>query len=141
MLEIKTLEGCTFKEIEEVFNLSFSDYYFPIRFTAQQLEQKFEREDGNLMLSVGVFDNGKLVGFILHFLSKLNGEVALYNGGTGVIPTHRGHGLTQRMWMFIQPTLKEYRVEKMILEVLTVNEPAIAIYKRIGFKLKRTLNC
>ena len=96
MIEIKTLEGVSFDQIEEVFNLSFSDYYFKIHFTKKQLEDKFEHENGMLELSVGAFENKKLVGFILHFYAVEKGEKVVYNGGTGVIPSKRGQGLAKK---------------------------------------------
>jgi len=141
MISFNTLENTTFDEIEVAFNNLFSDYYLPIHFSAAQLRKKFDCEDGSLSLSVGAFLEGELIGFILHYFKEENGLRSLYNGGTGVIPSQRGKGLTARMYEFILPKLQRIKIDKMILEALTINSPAIHVYKQIGFKTTRTLNC
>jgi ribosomal protein S18 acetylase RimI-like enzyme len=133
MLEIKTLESTTIEQITEAFNVAFTNYFFPIKFSEAQFEEKFATEGGRLDLSVGVFENEKLVAFILHFVDLKNGEKYIYNGGTGVIEAFRGNQLTYKMYDFISPILKVAKVDKMILEVLTQNTAALKIYETQGF--------
>ena len=45
------------------------------------------------------------------------------------------------MFDFIMPVFKKRNIDKLILEVLTINRPAISVYKNLGFKLIRTLDC
>lgn len=141
MITIKSLIDVSFEEITTVFNHSFSDYYLPVKFTKNKLIEKFESENGQLTLSVGAFKDHKLIGFILHFYGIIGNQKVIYNGGTGVIPNERGQGLTLKMYKYILPILNKMNIDKMIHEVLTINEPAIHLYKKVGFKMTRTLNC
>jgi len=139
--EIKTLEGVNAKEILSAFNTSFSDYFIPFELTIEQLSSKMLLDKTDLSLSVGVFDNDELIAFILHGFDVLNNTKVVYNGGTGVMPQKRGSGLTQQMYHFILPLLKERGIDRLLLEVITENTQAIKSYQRSGFITKRELLC
>jgi len=140
-MEIKTLEGISEKEIVNVFNDSFSDYFISFKLTEEQLTSKMLADKTDLNLSVGVFEKGKLIAFILHGFDIINNKKILYNGGTGVIPQKRGFGLTNQMYQFIMPLLVERGINKIVLEVITKNIQAIKSYEKSGFKAKRKLLC
>ncbi|MBW1294752.1 GNAT family N-acetyltransferase [Aquimarina litoralis] len=140
-MEIKTLEGVTTERILTVFNESFSDYFIPFQLTEEQLTLKMFADKTDLQLSVGVFDNDKLVAFILHGFDIVNKKKVAYNGGTGVIPEKRGAGLTKQMYRFVEPILAKRGIEKVVLEVISKNKQAITSYEKSGFITKRNLVC
>ena len=140
-MEIKTLNGVSSKAITDVFNLSFSDYFIPFKLTEKQMIDKMEADKTYLDLSVGVFENGALIGFILHAKDNINGKNLVYNGGTGVVPTKRGCGLTKKMYSFILPILQEKGIDSLILEVISYNQQAIKSYEQSGYKKVKTLAC
>jgi ribosomal protein S18 acetylase RimI-like enzyme len=109
--------------------------------TKEQLATKMIADKTDLELSVGVFENQKLIAFILHGSDTTNNQKIVYNGGTGVIPEKRGSGLTKQMYMFNLPDLEKNGVEKIVLEVVSNNIPAIKSYKKIGFRTTRELVC
>jgi GNAT superfamily N-acetyltransferase len=140
-MEIKTLEGTATKEIAQVFNEAFKGYFIPLNFTEEQLKSKMIADKTDLSLSVGVFEKGNLVAFILHGFDVINKQKVVYNGGTGVIPENRGAGLTQQMYQFILSQLLDRGIDRLILEVIDKNIPAIKSYENSGFKAKRSLMC
>lgn len=140
-MEFKTLEGTDINDILNAFNKSFSDYFIPFKLTREQLILKMTADKTDLNLSVGVFENGNLIAFILHGFDIVDNQKLLYNGGTGVIPEKRGIGLTLQMYLFILPSLKEKGIDRIMLEVIDKNIPAIKSYEKSGFNMKRALVC
>ncbi|WP_284653301.1 GNAT family N-acetyltransferase [Flavobacterium terrisoli] len=140
-MRIRTLNGIDPTLVMEAFNKGFSDYSVPVQMTAEQWAYKMRSENVQWNLSVGAFDEDQLVGFILHGNKTRNGQQWVYNGGTAVIPSHRGQRLTQKMYDYILPILREQSVSKILLEVIDTNEPAITTYQAIGFKNTRRLLC
>jgi len=141
MTILKTLENIPTEKLLEVFNLSFSDYVVPFCLTKEQLEDKIKSDSIKLEFSVGAFENNQLIAFILHGYDTIDNLKIVYNAGTGVIPAKRGNKLTAKLYEYILPILHENDIDKLLLEVITTNEPAIQTYKNIGFKIIRELNC
>ncbi|POY35663.1 hypothetical protein C3K47_14825 [Solitalea longa] len=140
-MEFKTLENTDLATILETFNDAFSDYLVKLQLTMQQLVDKMESEGIDLNLSVGAFEEDKMIGFILHSPGVWLNKLTVYNGGTGVIPTHRGKGITQKMYQYIIPILKEKGINQHLLEYVEGNTFAKRIYEQVGFKPNRELDC
>lgn len=140
-MEIRTLENITHAEILDVFNESFSDYIVPFHLSLEGLENMMRCESVVLDISVGAFENDKLIGFVLRGFDVVNGIKTVYNGGTGVVPSKRGNGITQQLYKFIVPILHKKGIQHEILEVIIGNERALHIYQKTGFNTTRKLNC
>jgi ribosomal protein S18 acetylase RimI-like enzyme len=140
-MELNTLEKVGIDRIVDVLNLSFLDYIVPLQLNSEQLEAKIVAENIKLDLSIGVFSSGKLVGFMLHAVNKLDGKLVAYNAATGVIPDYRGQGLVAKMYDYLLPKLKALGVIEMVLEVIVGNNAAIRAYEKMNYKIHRTVNC
>ncbi|MGU3375331.1 GNAT family N-acetyltransferase [Chryseobacterium sp. M5A1_1a] len=140
-MEFKTLKNTNVEELLSVFNLSFSDYVVPFHLTRELLNFKIATEKIDLSLSVGAFEDEKLVGFILQAEKIENGEGMAYNAGTGVVPESRGKGFVRKMYDFIIPVLKERNIQTLVLEVIDENQKAIRAYENLGFVIVRRLLC
>ncbi|MBP0904060.1 GNAT family N-acetyltransferase [Mariniflexile gromovii] len=140
MITFKTLEKTDLNIILDALNTAFSDYIIPLEFTSETFKYKLTNDRINLNYSVGAFQNGKLIAFILHGSETYHHKKILYNAGTGVIPNKRGQQLTTQLYNFIIPKFKEANISRIILEVITTNKSALKIYKNLGFKTYRTLH-
>lgn len=125
----------------QAINTSFADYIVPYQLTAAQLQFKIASEQIRLEWSVGVFDHDQIISFIMQGVRNIDGKTLVYNAGTGVLPAFRRQGLVNKMYAFIEPFLKESQVERMILEVIESNQPAIQAYEKNGFSMQRKLLC
>ncbi|WP_321347919.1 GNAT family N-acetyltransferase [uncultured Draconibacterium sp.] len=140
-MQFQTLENQTINELCNLFNAAFADYLVKIEMTPESLQDKFDSENVSLEHSVGIFSDGKPVGFIFHALrDSASGKMA-YNAGTGVIPKFRGKNATVRMYEYILPKLAKYGVKEVVLEVIDKNPPAIKSYKKVGFTILHELEC
>lgn len=135
----KLLNSFSVDEILAVFNESFSDYIISVQRTKSQFADKLKAENISLDYSVAAVENDKLVGFILHGVSK--DKKLAYNAGTGVIPSKRGQNTTAKMYDFILPKLRMDGFEQVVLEVISNNVPAMKSYEKVGFNQLRKLNC
>ncbi|HCA08150.1 GNAT family N-acetyltransferase [Chryseobacterium sp.] len=140
-MEIRSLENTTTEELLSVFNTSFSDYIVPFHLSLEQLELKITADKIDKHLSVGVFESGKPVAFMLHAEKEEGGKYIGYNAGTGVIKEFRGQGLVRKMYDHIIPVFQDRKVDVMTLEVIEGNDPAIRAYENLGFKIVRKLLC
>ncbi|MET3538437.1 GNAT family N-acetyltransferase [Chryseobacterium limigenitum] len=140
-MEFKNLENIDIQDVLSVFNTSFSDYLVPFHLTLDQLKSKIVTEKVDMSISVGSFDSGKLVSFILNAEKIEDGQRIVYNAGTGIIPEHRGKGLVRKMYDYILPILQNRKACILTLEVLEKNEAAIRAYTNLGFNITRKLLC
>jgi len=136
-MEIRTLEGLPLSSIAETFNLAFSDYSIPLKLTTESFENKVKAENIDLRYSPGALIDGKLTGFILNGLDEVNGELKVFNAGTGVVPEHRGKRIIDSLYGYILPILAEQGYRQHQLEVIVGNDKAEKIYSRTGFKRVR----
>jgi ribosomal protein S18 acetylase RimI-like enzyme len=130
-----------FDTLLDAFNDSFSDYLVPFHLTAPQLREISARRGVVLELSPAFFDGSRIVAFTLNALGTWNGVPRAYDSGTGVVPSHRRHGLARQLLEASFPALRTRGAEQMILEVLEPNERAAALYRSLGFEVTRTLDC
>lgn len=137
-MHFTTLAHTPIGEITACMNAAFAEYEIPIQWTEESLLQKMRIEDIDLSLSSGAFDDGTLAGIILMGADEDNSRV--WDGGTGVLPVYRGQKLTERMFAYILPQLKQRGTKLMLLEVLENNKGAYKVYERLGFTTTRLLH-
>ncbi|GAB3201594.1 ribosomal protein S18 acetylase RimI-like enzyme [Pontibacter aydingkolensis] len=127
--------------LHQTFLKAFADYLVPIQLDETQFKAKVQREGIEPSFCVAAFNGGQMVGFILTGLGEWLGKPTAYNAGTGVLPAYRGHRLTQQLYTFLVPKLRESGVECCLLEVIQENIPALKSYQSIGMQTTRSLDC
>jgi ribosomal protein S18 acetylase RimI-like enzyme len=118
---------------------AFSDYIIPAKVTEIQFENLIAQNAVDFELSVGAFNQEKMVGYTLNGFGLWNGKKMAYDAGTGVIPGFRNKGIGTGIFDFLLPKLQRIGIEQMLLEVIEDNENAIKLYEKFGFKYSREL--
>ncbi|MEM0996406.1 MAG: GNAT family N-acetyltransferase [Bacteroidota bacterium] len=135
------LTGLSLTEVNRAFNRAFEHYFVPVQSTLADFQARILRDDLRLNWSTGAFIGDELVGLMLHGYRDQGGRKTLYNGGTGVATAYRGKGLTQQQYDFLRDELAAGGIQRMQLEVMRENAPALHVYKKVGFEIVRELDC
>lgn len=126
-------------QLFETFNAAFSDYVLPSTLTETQFRQHLDTNAVDVCRSVGCFDGEKLIGFSLNGFGEWNGLKTVYDAGTGVIPDKRRQGISTAMFDLMLPVFKAEGAQQFLLEVITTNDAAVNLYKKLGFEIRREL--
>lgn len=127
-------------KLYEVFMASFADYAVEIRMSLADYERRLDRIGYLPQMSAAAVLDGRLISFITHGLRTWDGKITAYNGGTGTIPSMRGKGLAKGLYRYLLTHERWQGVERCVLEVLSDNFKAIALYEGLGFRTERILD-
>lgn len=140
-MNFQTLENIPVPQLADLFNAAFADYFVKVNMTPEILDEKIYSEDIDLNFSMGIFNNEKPVGFMLHAIRETDRKKVAYNAGTGVVKEFRGQNATVKMYEQLIPLLKEQDVSEIFLEVIAQNVAAIRSYEKAGFQIVADLPC
>lgn len=140
-MEIKNLVNTPLTSIVDCLVKSFEGYFVQLPSNAEYWEERFRNARVNLKFSFGMFDQNRLVGFIINGIDNFNGQRTAFNTGTGVLPAYRGNNIVDKLYKVALPLLQEHGVTHCRLEVIEDNLRGIRVYERIGFKITRKLFC
>jgi ribosomal protein S18 acetylase RimI-like enzyme len=139
MISYRFLSSADSASLFECFLAAFSDYQVDMRISREQFEQRLARDGVQLEIIAGAFDESTMVGFYVNAIGDWQGKKTAYDAGTGVVPAYRRQGIAEQLFAFMAPRLKEIGIEQYLLEVLTANERAVALYRKLGFVDTRRL--
>lgn len=88
-----------------------------------------------------MFENTKLIGFIIHAVDKRESILTAFNTGTGVIPEFRGKRIVKEIYKYALKDLKKNGVIRSTLEVITKNAKAIRSSESVGFRIVKNYSC
>ncbi|HEX7334834.1 MAG TPA: GNAT family N-acetyltransferase [Pyrinomonadaceae bacterium] len=139
MITYRLLAAADLIPLYECFLEAFSDYQVDMQMSREQFEQRITRDGVRLEISAGAFDDEKMIGFYMNGAGVWQRIQTAYDAGTGIIPAYRGAGVAKELFAFMVPRLKEVGIAQYLLEVLSENERAVALYRKLGFVETRTL--
>lgn len=140
-MEFKTLEKTRIEAVHEAFVDAFSDYQVKMDLPLEKFQKMMKRRGFSPALSMGAFEEDKLVGFVLNGCRDYQGRKTVYDMGTGVVKEYRRQGITSRILEELTVLLKENGVEQYLLEVLQENTSAYELYLKQGFRVTRGFHC
>ena len=140
-MTIKTLEGLSLQDVLPVFLEAFEGYFVPMPTSIDYWASRFDLAQVDFSASYGAFHNDRLVAFIIHAIDQKQGQKVAFNTGTGVLRPYRGQHLVDQMYDMAFDELGNRGVQRFELEVIIENLVAIAVYKRLGFDVRRTYKC
>jgi len=141
MTHYASLTDIPFETLHKAFIEAFADYVVQIPMTFKLFQRMMIRNGVDRSVSIGTFDEDRIVGFILNGLGDWNGIPTVYDSGTALIPEFRGKGHAKGMFNALLPVLKKQGVQQYLLEVIQSNEPAVELYRKLGFTAVRELRC
>ncbi|MGE4583037.1 MAG: GNAT family N-acetyltransferase [Sphaerochaeta sp.] len=137
MVVTRSLTDQPIETVRSTFNEAFSDYAVSAGMDRQQFRTHLQSIAYSPKDSIGLFDDTRLVGFLL---VGRRGNTA-YDGGTGIIPSHRGKGYSHRLVEDALNHLTKQGCKAFLLEVLDTNTRAKELYIKHGFTYRRSLLC
>lgn len=140
-MTIKNLKNTSFDELLDCFLLAFENYYVQMPADRAYYKKRWKAAKVDFKLSYGMFDKGRLVGFIIHAVDKRAGILTAFNTGTGVIPAYRGKRIVKLIYEYALKDLRQNGIEKSTLEVITKNNIAVRAYESVGFKICKKYKC
>ncbi len=140
-MTVHALDKIPFTQIVDCFNLSFKGYFVKMPTDPEYYKQRWSAAKVNYALSFGMFDNNRLVGFIINAIDKRQGQLTAYNSGTGVIPAYRGKRIVNSIYKAAIPKLQTHGISKCTLEVIKENAKAIKAYETVGMSICKGYKC
>ena len=134
---IRTLTAADFDLVHRTFVEAFSDYVVPMAISPEQFREMLTRRGWVPEASIGVFEEERMVAFTLNGIEGHRG----YDSGTGVVPSHRRHGLGRLAMEESFRVLREHGAREYVLEVIDTNVKAAELYRTLGFSEVRGLQC
>lgn len=125
-------------DLESAYNAmqeGFSDYIIPLGLSLEVFQERILTRDANqLEHSFVAFHGERPVGLWLNGLKKIKKEQVMRCGGLGVDPQYRRLGIAKALYEAQLSYAKELEVDRLMLEVIQGNTPAIDLYHQLGYR-------
>lgn len=113
----------------------FEDYLVPVTLSVEVFVQRFSAEGLSLLDSCVWLDGD--VPAAMAVVARRGDEARL--AAFAMRPAYRGKGVGRRLMGSLLDALREQGVRRMWLEVIRDNHAAVALYRSLGFEIRRGL--
>ncbi len=135
--KIRSLEGMSFDDLFEAWQLCFIDY--GLNLTKESLSVMLNRRGFTQAISYGGFCDEKLISLTFNCVGQYNGVLTAYDTSTATSVEFRRKGLAKQIFETFFPVLQQNGVKQYVLECLIKNSAAVALYTKLGFTILREL--
>ncbi|GHA45979.1 hypothetical protein GCM10007103_28780 [Salinimicrobium marinum] len=111
-MQIRNLEGIPIETVVTSLLEAFSDYFVKMPAEVAYWESRFKGAGVDWKSSFGIFDEKKLVAFIINGIDLHQGKLTAFNTGTGVLPAYRSRKAVDQLYEFAFPYFRESGTEK-----------------------------
>jgi ribosomal protein S18 acetylase RimI-like enzyme len=122
-------------ELAELFTAAYEGYFVPFHVDEARLAHMIDAFDLDLGRSLVAWQGEERVGLAN---LGLRGE-RTWLGGVGVVKAERRRGIGEQLTRALLDQARDAGARLMLLEVIVENEPAIALYEKLGFRKTRLL--
>jgi GNAT superfamily N-acetyltransferase len=129
------LSACSFDEAVKIWNEGFQGYFVDMTLSLDAYLSRLNRDGLSPEYSLVAYSAGRPTGFLLNgFRESVRGKLA-WNGGTGVSPEFRGRGVGKALMRATLDLYNDLDVDLAMLEAISTNGPAIALYEKCGYEI------
>lgn len=128
-MEFSSFDGWPFEDLAELFNRSFEDYFVEFQFDASSIEERMHVDAIDHARSRIVSLDGNAVGIAWVALRGKQSRIA----AMGIVQEARRRGVGRALLGQLLADSREAGEESIVLEVITENSAAIALYESVGF--------
>jgi ribosomal protein S18 acetylase RimI-like enzyme len=118
------------KDLADLFNQAFSDYFIEVYFTERSLKEYVVRHGLDMGRSMVVEEQGLLVGLLLCG----SDDTTTWNAGMGIHPRWRRRGLGRKLLDAWLTASKKAGLRQALLEVIVQNLVALNLYRSRAFR-------
>ena len=121
MTEIRKIGENDIEAIASLESEIFSDSW-----SEKSIKETYENQNACIL---GAYKEGVLAGYVIFYYVLDEGEIARI----AVSPQYRRQGVADQIFAGLLDFCAEKSIERILLDVRTSNEPAIAFYRKSGF--------
>jgi len=121
--------------LADVFNRGFEGYFVTVAESPEALAARLRYDTIDLALSQVALDDDRAVGIVYVSVRGWQCRIA----GMGVAVEARRRGVGRRLMEAVITHCREVGFGRIVLEVIEQNDPAVALYRSLGFETLRRL--